>query len=167
MVEKCSPQTHSHSVGNLLLNIKPHLLCLLRLWVFVCSGWVSLVLAVLPTRKPVRSSQQQRASQRPDQSEHTGLTGRGGAGAPTSRLGQRVNTHTIQRCCMRNQCEFIYFTDGFIERVGGNVGLFTFSFCSKSGLDQSSLSDGHWPLPSSSCGKFHKPWNMCTLLRWC
>ena len=30
----------------------------------------------------------------------------GGAGAPTSRLGQRVNTHTIQRCCMRNQCEF-------------------------------------------------------------
>jgi len=30
----------------------------------------------------------------------------GRAGAPTSRLGQRVNTHTIQRCCMRNQCEF-------------------------------------------------------------
>ena len=30
----------------------------------------------------------------------------GGAGAPTSHLGQRVNTHTIQRCCMRNQCEF-------------------------------------------------------------
>ena len=26
--------------------------------------------------------------------------------APTSRLGQRVNTHYIQRCCMRNQCEF-------------------------------------------------------------
>ena len=30
----------------------------------------------------------------------------GGAGAPTSRLGQRVNTHTIRRFCMRNQCEF-------------------------------------------------------------
>ena len=30
----------------------------------------------------------------------------GGAGAPTSRLGQRENTHTIQRCCMRNQCDF-------------------------------------------------------------
>ena len=27
-------------------------------------------------------------------------------GAPTSRVGQRVNTHTIQRCCVRNQCEF-------------------------------------------------------------
>ena len=30
----------------------------------------------------------------------------GGAGASTRRLGQRVNTRTIQRCCMRNQCEF-------------------------------------------------------------
>ena len=39
---------------------------------------------------------------RADQSEHSGLTG-GGAGAPTSRLGKRVNTHTIQRCCMGNQ----------------------------------------------------------------
>ena len=41
------------------------------------SGWVSLCLTVSQTA--------------------TGLIGRGGAGAPTSRLGQRVNTHTIQQ----------------------------------------------------------------------
>ena len=59
-----------------------------------------------PETTPVSQLTEQRASQCPDQSEHTGLTGSGGAGAPTSRLGERVNTHTIQRCCMRNQCEF-------------------------------------------------------------
>ena len=43
----------------------------------------------------VDSSEQ---SGRADQSEHSELIGRG---------GQRVNTHnTIQRCCMRNQCDF-------------------------------------------------------------
>ena len=77
---------------------------------------------------PRSSSQQQRASQRPDQSEHTGLTGRVGTGAPTSRLEQRVNTHTLQRCCMRNQCEFgklhnLNLLNNMISRNGHDMGL--------------------------------------------
>ena len=56
-----------------------------RLRVCVCSGWVSLCLAVSQTA--------------------TGLIGRRGQELQQA-VGQRVNTHTIQRCCMRNQCDF-------------------------------------------------------------
>ena len=45
-------------------------------------------------------------------------------GAPTSRVGQRVNTHTIQRCCLRNQWEFLVDLNNgtMISRDGRDMG---------------------------------------------
>ena len=100
MAEKCSPQTHSHSVINLFLTQYQATLIVVTSAVCVCSGWVSLVLAVLPTRKPVRSSQQ-RASQRPDQSEHTGVTGRGGRSSNKP---------------FRTESEYTYYTEMLYEK---------------------------------------------------
>ena len=56
----------------------------------LCEDVVGLFMFI--TNKSNTPITENQIKQRHDQSEHTGLTGRGGAGAPTSRLGQRVNT---------------------------------------------------------------------------
>ena len=88
-------------------------LCVLRMS-FACSRCIADP-ETCPLLAAARSNSQQRraatslatslATSRPIRAHWAHREG-GSAGAPTSRLRQRVNTHTIQRCCMRNQCEF-------------------------------------------------------------